>query len=368
MKNFTRLLLSAIVLVAALQAHGQTYFQIGTGTATNSSSGYPAPFGDYYEATRQQYLYRASELTAAGATAGTITHLRFNVTALNGSTSHENYTISLLQTSSTALGTTTWESGATTVFGPTNYSPVLGNNSFDIIDFTWDGTSNILIDICHGAANAASASTWSNNASVAYTSLAFNGSRSYGSDNVTGSCSFTGTGTGSITSQNATRRPNASFGFAAACSDPLGLSVTNVTPMTADLSWTSPSPAPSNGFQWAVTTSATPPGSGTAESGTTVTATGLTAGTTYYAHVRSNCGGAGFSGWATSASFVYVNGDNCSNAIDLGLLTSPYSGTTVGATNNFTNSCAFGNTSPDLVFYIDVPAGSDLTIGQTVNR
>jgi Secretion system C-terminal sorting domain len=59
-------------------------------------------------------------------------------------------------------------------------------------------------------------------------------------------------------------------------------------------------------------------------------------------------------------------GDFCSNAIDLGTLTSPYSSTTVGALNDFSFVCN-PNTDPDLIFFIDVPNGQQLTIGQTVN-
>jgi hypothetical protein len=36
---------------------------LGTGTILNTTTDYPAPFGNYWESTRQQFLYRASELT-----------------------------------------------------------------------------------------------------------------------------------------------------------------------------------------------------------------------------------------------------------------------------------------------------------------
>jgi hypothetical protein len=62
-----------------------------------------------------------------------------------------------------------------------------------------------------------------------------------------------------------------------------------------------------------------------------------------------------------------IAGDACSSAINLGSLTSPYSSTTTGASDNFSSPCASGNTSPDLIFYIDVTAGQTLTIGQTTN-
>ncbi|MBK7149827.1 MAG: hypothetical protein IPH78_13710 [Bacteroidetes bacterium] len=62
-----------------------------------------------------------------------------------------------------------------------------------------------------------------------------------------------------------------------------------------------------------------------------------------------------------------IAGDACFSAINLASLTSPYSSTTSGASDNFSSPCASGNTSPDLIFYIDVPDGQTLTIGQTTN-
>jgi len=59
-------------------------------------------------------------------------------------------------------------------------------------------------------------------------------------------------------------------------------------------------------------------------------------------------------------------GDNCSNAINLATLTSPYQGTTLGAANDFALNCV-GN-ALDKIFYIDVPTNHFLTIGQTINN
>src|SRR5690606_34200267 len=58
--------------------------------------------------------------------------------------------------------------------------------------------------------------------------------------------------------------------------------------------------ASSQGYEWVVTTSATPPASGTATNNTTVNATGLTGSTLYYVFVRNNCGPGGFSPWSST--------------------------------------------------------------------
>jgi hypothetical protein len=51
--------------------------QIGTGTLVNSSTTYPAIYGNYFSNTRHQILYKASELIAAGVQAGKISSIAF---------------------------------------------------------------------------------------------------------------------------------------------------------------------------------------------------------------------------------------------------------------------------------------------------
>ena len=72
----------------------------------------------------------------------------------------------------------------------------------------------------------------------------------------------------------------------------------------ANISWTPPGTPPSNGYQFAVTTSATPPGSGTPFAGTSTAVGALTANTTYWLHVRSDCGSGSFSAWSTVSFFT----------------------------------------------------------------
>ena len=56
---------------------GQTY-TIGTGTTSNTGTSYPAPYGNYYWGAKHQFIYYASELIAAGATAGSMSQMGFN--------------------------------------------------------------------------------------------------------------------------------------------------------------------------------------------------------------------------------------------------------------------------------------------------
>jgi hypothetical protein len=141
-------------------------------------------------------------------------------------------------------------------------------------------------------------------------------------------------------------------------------------PGTANLSWTAPvlgnTPA---GYEYVVDmVAAAPTVAGTPVTGTTVTGyTGLTDNTYYYLHVRANCGNGDFSEWITSPRFRYLQGDTCASAINLNVLTSPYSFSTVGAGNDYTPTCHTTGNAPDLFYYITVPNGYTLNIGLTAS-
>lgn len=63
-----------------LRLNGMT---VGTGTIQNSPTDYPAPYGNWYWAAKHQMLIRASELTAAGLSAGMINSLAFDIVSTN---------------------------------------------------------------------------------------------------------------------------------------------------------------------------------------------------------------------------------------------------------------------------------------------
>lgn len=86
---------------------------------------------------------------------------------------------------------------------------------------------------------------------------------------------------------------------APACNAPASVSASGITSTTATISW--PIVSGAIAYEYAVTTSATPPGSGTNTTATSYNASGLLASTTYYAHVRSACAGSTFSGWTTQS-------------------------------------------------------------------
>ena len=91
------------------------------------------------------------------------------------------------------------------------------------------------------------------------------------------------------------------------CFPPTALSSTSITYNSAIVSWTAPASAPSAGYEYYLSTSATAPVATTsvsgAVSGTVTTLSGLFPVTTYYLWVRSNCGGEA-SIWSVVTSFV----------------------------------------------------------------
>lgn len=149
-------------------------FNIGNGSAVNSTTTYPTPYGAYYEGVRSQFLVLASELAASGLTTGAISGLSFNVTNVNSSALHKDYTIKIGHSSLAALTSTFVTSGLSTVFGPVNYYPVNGVNTHAFTtNFIWDGVSNIIIEICHNNYTGITGVEYTQNASVAYSTTPF---------------------------------------------------------------------------------------------------------------------------------------------------------------------------------------------------
>ncbi|MDY0090354.1 MAG: choice-of-anchor J domain-containing protein, partial [Flavobacteriaceae bacterium] len=80
------------------------------------------------------------------------------------------------------------------------------------------------------------------------------------------------------------------------CFEPTEIEINSVGVNTATISWVAASPPPSNGYQYYISTSATPPTGSTTPTGsvgagiTTANINGLNASTFYYIWVRGNCG------------------------------------------------------------------------------
>ncbi|MCW3084682.1 MAG: hypothetical protein JWP12_2048 [Bacteroidetes bacterium] len=121
---------------------------IGTGSGSNSSTTWPAIYGNWYTSEKHQMLFTAAELNAAGVIGGKIDQIDVPVTMINGITTYHNFTIKMGCTNLAALGTT-WESGLLQVFGPSTVNIAVGMNANVLSTaFEWDGISNIIVEIC----------------------------------------------------------------------------------------------------------------------------------------------------------------------------------------------------------------------------
>lgn len=121
---------------------------VGTTSGSNTSTTWPAIYGNWYTSTKHQMLFRASELLAAGITGGKIDQIDIPVTAINGITTYHQFTIRMGCTSLNSLGTT-WVSGLFQVLNPATVNVVVGLNTHMLNNaFEWDGVSNIVVEIC----------------------------------------------------------------------------------------------------------------------------------------------------------------------------------------------------------------------------
>jgi len=203
--RITPLLLLFLCLNIDSSLLAQTNHTIGTGTTTNSSTGNPTPYNDYYEGDRQQFLYRASELTAAGMSAGLIYEIRWNVDVTNNS-NPQGWSMYIGTTTANVLTAAFQATPSTLVYGPasTGFMPAAGVNAYTLsTPFYWDGTSNILIQTCHGVGTGYRGYT--RNASVAYSNAGFNACTYRQQDGVGSLCASNTNGT--VTAN----RPNVTF-------------------------------------------------------------------------------------------------------------------------------------------------------------
>lgn len=170
---------------------------VGTGTVTNTTTAYPAPYGNFYWGARHQFLILASELTAAGITPGLLESLGFDVTQTQGTVLND-FEIKLGNTAVNDL--TGWQTGLTQAFFTPTYTDTLGWNIHPFTTpFLWDGVSNLIVEVCFQN------SAWTNNAVVNQSTTTFNSSYWYRAD-ASGVCGNTST------SGSMMQRPNMRIG------------------------------------------------------------------------------------------------------------------------------------------------------------
>ena len=121
---------------------------IGSGTGTTGI----APYGTYYMDERVQFIITKTELVNAGYSSSNnvLKALAFNIASLSSQTMNA-FTIKIRHTTASSFGTSTSflsTSGMTTVYSA-NFTPVSGWNTHTFgTSFSYNGTDNLLIDVC----------------------------------------------------------------------------------------------------------------------------------------------------------------------------------------------------------------------------
>ncbi len=211
---------------------------VGNGASTTGAIEELTAFCNRRITYKQQTVYTAADLTAAGLSAGPITSIGYTIATVGDASNTSNFTVKI---GTTALSTLTdyVASGGFTLCRPAStYNHAVGLNMIALTTpFIWDGTSNIIIEVTHGGIDNI------NNAQTFYTTTSGN-TTAYG---------YNGAATGTLSN----KRFNTTF-------------VGNAAPAITAISW-------SDG---ATTVGTTNPISVTPTSTTTYTATITAAGCT----------------------------------------------------------------------------------------
>jgi len=307
MKRVLQLCIVLFLSISFVPAYAQLTATIGTGTTSNTTTGYPAPFGNWYESSKHQMIYTAAELTAAGVLPGALINgAGFNVTAFNTSTpTYTGFTVDA-KMSTTAAFVTAYETGMTNVFTG-SYSPTLGWNMFTFASpIVWNGTDNLIIGTCHSI-NA----PYTQNMSTEWTTGAATNLTIYERTDGLDVCPSTvlnGIGFGAVTGD----RPNLQVSFIppAGCIQPVAVATTNITTVGADISWSDPNAVAAMNYDiYAVATGSPAPTSTTTPTYAAVTANPYTANTlmpqtTYDIYVRAHCTATDTSAWGGPHTFT----------------------------------------------------------------
>ena len=153
----------AIVCSDAPISVAATSLGISSGTATvgagaTTSATYSNPFYSLWSNIHTQHIILASELSSFGLSAGNITSVALDITAA-GTLPMIDLSVKVgLTTNTNASSFIT--SGLTQVYTSASLLPTLGINTLTFsTPILWDGTSNLVIEFCHG--NGASSATMS---------------------------------------------------------------------------------------------------------------------------------------------------------------------------------------------------------------
>jgi hypothetical protein len=142
---------------------------IGTATTlTTENNTDPTAFNNRYEHYWLQMVFTQAELNDAGIQAGAINGIKFNITTIGSAPSVSDFRVNMGTTVNNTL-TGFIATGLTEVYSAATYTQSIGVNSIVFASpYTWDGVSNIIVDIRNTGADLA------NNSQTYYTATTDN--------------------------------------------------------------------------------------------------------------------------------------------------------------------------------------------------
>ncbi|MUV02201.1 T9SS type A sorting domain-containing protein [Flavobacterium rakeshii] len=124
---------------------------LGAGGSTSSSGG-SSPYYHGWGGVKTQYIIKASDLQAAGLSAGPINSIAFTITSL-GTPTFNNFAVSV-GTTTQSEATTTHVDGLTQVYTNAAQPLTVGVNTYAFTTpFAWDGSSNVVVQVCYSNVN-----------------------------------------------------------------------------------------------------------------------------------------------------------------------------------------------------------------------
>jgi hypothetical protein len=187
-----------------------------------------SPYAYHWGNYKHQILILASELNAAGVSAGNITSLAFDVvTAGSPAAAFNNFSIKLIPTTQTAL-TATFVSGGTSVYSSTSVTPTTGLNTYNFSTaFVWDGVSNVVVQTCFNNNNTGAVSS---SAEVKYDNTSFVSQTIFRADNTQNNVCSETAGNANNDGPIVSKRPKMVLGYSGGCASPRVAVLATVNP------------------------------------------------------------------------------------------------------------------------------------------
>ncbi|MBL0355618.1 MAG: hypothetical protein IPP72_01455 [Chitinophagaceae bacterium] len=206
------------------------YKTFGTGAGFNVTTGYPAPYTNWYGGTKHQMLILSSELSAAGITAGQINSIAFNIkgvgTTFTGALT--DFQINLGQTTTTSLSNAFEPVDVVPAYGPVASQAIPSSgwvtHNFST-PFNWNGVDNIVIQTSYSNGNTGGFEDY---VQTYYSPTAFNSTTIYRQDGQTSATVLAAGAPNSFYSPS-TNRPDMIVGYISVCSSISGGSPVTVT-------------------------------------------------------------------------------------------------------------------------------------------